>query len=250
MSPRMCVFVAFALGACGGRLVDSMDRTETSTGDGTSSVESASSTAGGAEPATDSGPGTEPELESGTDSDAGSELDDDTGPVVGDCHPIEAVAVEHDAFSGTWCPGAPNESAVLTTQAEVDAHVATYCESCWWEQQPCPQRPKLKKDTAIVYAYTGTPMGALHLEILSVEDCGGAVVVEAEAKMDCTLALSRAWSSVVVPAFDKPVVFEIALPFPEECKRATCPEGSRECLRHSDCSDGMTCITGCCALPP
>jgi hypothetical protein len=240
------VLAAVALGACGDRIVESMDGTGTSAGDGMSPMDSGATTS--AEPTTASEPKPGPESESETDPNPEEDTEDDTGTVVGDCHPIEAIEIEHVAFSGTWCFGPPDESAVLTTQAEVDAHTAMFCESCWPPEQPCPKSPKLKKDTAIIFAYAVMPMGAIHLKILSVEDCGGAVVVGGEAQMSCETAFSSAWSSVIVPAFEKPAIFDIEQ-LPGECDSVKCPDDGRLCLQESDCPGDRTCVTGCCAFP-
>jgi hypothetical protein len=96
----------------------------------------------------------------------------------------------------------------------------TYCEACWWQQQPCPKSPTLRKDTAILYAYTGTLAAPADLEIVSVEDCGETIVVEGQATTGCQLALDRAWDAVLVPAFDKPIEFRISgiNDLPPECK--------------------------------
>jgi hypothetical protein len=208
---------------CGDRLVGSADESaETARDNGTETSLTSDSgfttSTSTPKPEPDSASVPDPEPDSGTETEdtdvgtstgrepeAGSDSD-----VTDGCVPIEAARVAHDAFYGRGCFGALQENVVLTSQEEVDAHTAAFCDACpAWSSDDCPDAPELPPDSMIIYAWTSTTSHPAHLEIHAVQDCGDTLVVDALATAGLAQAVDRAWDSVTVPASDKPVAFDI-----------------------------------------
>jgi hypothetical protein len=199
-------FVCIA--ACAGDSVPADDAIE-ETGDSTE--EAGDSTEEAGDSTEEAGDATEEETDDSTEETGDSTSE--TGPEP-DCIPLAMTPVDHIAFDGEGCNGAPSESMVLMTQAEVDAHTDAFCQSCCESCTPsqgCSKAPHLAMDSMIIYTFGGTPTGEANMEILSVEDCGESIVVNAFETTGCELAFSSAWNSVAVAALAKPVEFNIEL---------------------------------------
>ena len=113
--------------------------------------------------------------------------------------------MEHDAFHGDGCYEAPS-SAVLRTQAEVDAHALAMCDvhACW-APGVCDSAPVLASETMIVFVSVATNSSPAHVELVSADDCDGTIVVSAIYTSGPDAALDWGWDSVVMAATDDPV---------------------------------------------